>query len=84
MMSNTVELTVHEDSFCNKRTVKFSRIEAMCGCYRNHASELVGTLVNGTFEDGSAIVHVTESPDKIRQLCAEKSIPCEDGKRDDA
>lgn len=83
MMSDAVELTVHPASFCNRETVHFSSIKTMCGSYRNHVTEFVGTLVNGTFEDGTAIVLVTETPDEIRRLCAEKPIPCEEGEHDE-
>ena len=81
MMSNTVELTVHEDSFSNRPTVNYSSISSI----RRHepSRALTGTLVAGVCDEPDGVVLVTESPAKVRRLCAEKPIPCEEDRHDD-
>lgn len=76
-MSDTVELTVHPASMCNRLTVHFTEIRHL---YTSPAGGSV--FVAGTYEDGDGAVLVTESADEIRRLCAEKPIPCEEGDDD--
>ena len=81
MMSNTVELTVHEASFCSRPTVNFSIISSI----RRHkpSGALTGTLVAGVCDEPDGVVLVTQSPAEIRRLCAEKPILREEGKPDE-
>jgi len=82
MMSNTVELIVHEASFCSRPTVHFSRVDFI-GKHCVWSEVAVGAVVVGLCEEGEKGILVTQSPDEVRRLCAEKPIPCEEGKPDE-